>query len=254
MSTIPVGIQLYTLRDDLGKDLEGTLRRVSEIGYKYVELAGFGGKTAKEYKQLLDEYGLKATSAHVGIDAMQGDGLTKLVEDYGALGCKLLVVPFLGGEWRSGAQGYAHTAEVLNEIGSRLHTEGVQLGYHNHDFEFKESFDGKTGLSILMDETDPDLLKLELDTYWALFAGFDPVEVINQYSGRLPRLHIKDMDKDDRSFAPVGTGQLPLDAILAAAPKAGVEYLIVEQDNATKQTPLEAVTISYAKMKAKGYA
>ena len=254
MARIPVSIQLYTLRDDIQNDLVQTLRRVAEIGYRNVELAGFGGVSAKELKQLLSDFGLQAPSAHVGIDVLQSSGSTRVLEDYQELGCPNLIVPHLGDQWRSGAQGYRNTAEVLNEIGSRLHTEGFQLGYHNHDFEFKEVFDGKSGLEWLMDETDPALVHLELDTYWALFAGHDPVEVIKTYGSRVSLLHIKDMEPDTRAFAPVGTGSLPLDGILEAADTVGVKYLIVEQDSTTRQTPLESVAISYATMKQKGYA
>jgi sugar phosphate isomerase/epimerase len=254
MSQIPVSIQLYTLRDDIGKELVLTLKRVAEIGYQYVELAGFGGVEAPELKQILRDFGLQPSSAHVGIDALQSDGVAKVLEDYQEIGCPSLIVPFLGGEWRQGRQGYERTAEVLNEIGSRLNTEGFQLGYHNHDFEFKETFDGKTGLQLLMEGTSPDLVKLELDTYWALFAGHNPVDVIKTYGDRVEYLHIKDMDPDDRKFAPVGTGLLPLDEIVDAAKSVGsVKYLIVEQDSATKQTPLEAVEISYKNLQAKGY-
>jgi len=255
MSHIPLSVQLYTVRDEMGKDLAKTLRKVAEIGYRNVELAGFGGVTAGEFKSLLTDFGLKAPSAHVGIDLLQDDALGKVLEDYGAIDCKRLVVPFLGPDWREGGQGYTRTAETLNKIGGMLKSQGFQLGYHNHAFEFEDRSGGKTGMQLLIEGTSPDLVSFELDTYWVLFAGVDPVQFVDGNADRINMLHIKDMDAQDRSFAPVGSGTLPLDGLLAAAGRApGIEYLIVEQDRATKQTAIEAIEISYATMKEKGYS
>ena len=254
MPQIPISLQLYTVRDDMAQDLNATLRRVAEVGYKNVELAGLNGLAAPEFKQILDDLGLKAPTAHVGIDVLQGDGIGKIAEDYKLLGVETIVVPFLGEEWRQGTQGYMHTAEVINEIASRLTTEGFVTAYHNHAFEFTDPMQGdKSGWQILMDETDPSSLKVELDTYWVLKAGQDPVKTIQELGQRVTLLHIKDMDADDQSFAPLGTGTLPLDAIIQAAESlSSIKYLIVEQDMATKQAPMEAIAISFEHLKSKG--
>ena len=254
MPQIPISLQLYTVRDDMAQDLSATLRRVAEIGYKIVELTGLNGLAAPEFKQLLDDLGLKAPSAHVSIDVLQGDGLGKIAEDYKLLGVETIVVPGLGEEWRQGAQGYLHTAEVLNEIAARLTTEGFITAYHNHAFEFTDPMEeGKSGWQILMDETDPTSLKVELDTYWLLHAGQDPVKIMQELGQRVTLLHLKDKDKNDQSFTPLGTGTLPLDAIVQAAESLGsVKYLIVEQDTATKQTPMEAIAVSFERLNSKG--
>lgn len=253
MAQIPVALQLYTVRDEMEKDFTGTLRKVAEIGYVNVELAGYGGMAAVDLKALLDELGLKAIGSHVGIELLEGPGLAKAIEDHKVVGAPYIIVPYLAEERRKDKASYLRLAESFNEIGETVKQAGLQLCYHNHDFEFKQQFDGKPALEILLDETDPDLVKSELDTYWVLFAGADPVQFMNKYPGRFPVIHIKDMDKEDRSFAPIGTGVLPLDAIIQAAPAAGAKYLVVEQDT-TKGPSLDAVRTSLNNLKARGYA
>ena len=253
MAQIPVALQLYTVRDELEKDFVGGLRKVAEVGYKNVELAGFGSMAPVELKSLLDELGVRAVGAHVGIEAFSSAGIGKVMEDYGLVGCHYLVVPYLAQERRQGKQGYLAVAEELNRTGETLKQNGFELAYHNHNFEFEQQFDGKPALSILLEETDADLVKAELDTYWVMYAGADPIAFMAKYPGRFPLLHIKDMDRSDRSFAPIGTGILPLDGIVAAAPAAGARYLVVEQDT-TKGSSLDAVRISLNNLKSKGYA
>lgn len=253
MAQIPVALQLYTVRDELEKDFTGTLRKVAEMGYANVELAGFGGMSAIDLKATLDEFGLKAIGSHVGLNLLEGDGLGKTIEDHKLIGVPYIVVPWLAPERRGDKASYLQLAETLNEIGETVKQGGQQLCYHNHNFEFDQVFDGKPALEILFDETDPDLVKAELDTYWVLFAGTDPVEFLGKYPGRFPLIHIKDMDKDDRSFAPIGTGTLPLDRIVQAAPAAGAKYLVVEQDRC-KGPSLDAIRTSLGNLKAKGYA
>jgi sugar phosphate isomerase/epimerase len=253
MAQIPIALQLYTVRDELEKDFTGALRKVAEMGYTNVELAGFGGNSAKDLKAILDEFGLKAVGSHVGLDQLEGPNSSKTIEDHNLLGIPYVVIPWLPQERREDKAGYERLAGVLNEVGRKVKAAGMTLGYHNHNFEFDQKFDGKPGLAILFDETDPNLVIGELDTYWALYAGTDPVEFLNKYPGRFPLIHIKDMDQDDRSFAPIGTGVLPLDAIVQAAPAAGAKYLIVEQDQ-TKGPSLHAVRTSINNLRAKGYA
>lgn len=251
MPELPIALQLYTVRGDCAADFPKALKQVAEIGYKYVELAGFNGLSAPQVKEELDRNGLRVTSAHVGLDSIADD---QTIADYKTIGAEILVVPWLGPEHRQGAAGYRKTARALNDAGAVLHSQGMTLAYHNHNFEFEDKVEGGlTGMEIFIAETDPVLVKIELDTYWALFAGMDPVAVLKKYPGRFLLLHIKDMNPADRSFAEVGTGTLPLDAILAAAPAAGAKYLIVEQDDC-KRPPMESIAISLANLKAKGYA
>src|SRR5579883_466717 len=157
MTQIPIALQLYTVRDELAKDFSGTLRKVAEMGYTNVELAGFGGMAAQDLKATLDEYGLKAIGSHVGLDLLEGAGLGKTIEDHKLIGVPYIVVPWLAQERRGDKAGYLRLAEILNEIGETVKQSGLQLGYHNHNFEFDEKFDGKAALDILFEETDPDL-------------------------------------------------------------------------------------------------
>jgi sugar phosphate isomerase/epimerase len=252
MKQIPIALQLYTVRDDANKDLAGTFAELSSFGYTNVELAGLYGKDSGALKPMLSDADLRPISAHVGLPDLSGENAGDVIKSYLDLGVYTLVVPHLGGEYRLDGAGYADTAEKLNKAGETLATYGCKIGYHNHDFEFTEKHEGKSGIEILIENTDPALVTFELDTYWALFANVDPVEFINKYATRLSLLHIKDMDPVDRSFAPVGTGLLPLDAIHSAAVDAKISYLIVEQDSC-KGSALESVKLSFENLKKKGY-
>jgi sugar phosphate isomerase/epimerase len=253
MTNIPVSLQLYTVRDDIANDLPATFEKIAKIGYKNVEGGGFNGLTPAEYGALLSKNGLKMPGAHIGIEALLGDKFDETIADYKGLGVETIIIPFINQEWRQEGAGYGKVADALNEIGPKVKEAGLKFAYHNHNFEFEDKHEGKSGMDILLAETDPSTVNFELDTYWALKAGVDPVGFINQNADRIILLHLKDMDPEDKSFAPVGTGILPLDAILKAAP-SHVGYLIVEQDVCTKQTPLESIEISYNTLKSKGYA
>jgi len=253
MSNIPVAVQLYTVRDASSADFPGTLSKVAQIGYKYVELAGFNGLTPEQLKPILKDLGLTAVAAHVGLDQLEGEQIQKTLDAYKIIGCTRVVVPYLAEDRRRDAAGYKAVAATLNQVAQIAKPYGIKIGYHNHGFEFDQVFDGVKGEEILINETDPSLVHFELDTYWALFAGQDPVAFLNKYPGRFELIHIKDMNAQDRSFAEVGTGILPLDAIVAAAPNAGAKALIVEQD-VCKRPPLESIAISFNNLKAKGYA
>ena len=161
------------------------------------------------------------------------NNIAQVISENLELGNSRVVVPYLAEDRRQGADGYKKTAETLNGLGETLRTQGLTLCYHNHAFEFEPLEGGAFGLDVLLDNTDPMLVKAEVDTYWALVGGQDPVAFIQKHKGRVPLLHLKDRDTTDGSFAEVGTGDLPLDALIAAAPEVGVEWLIVEQDSAS---------------------
>ncbi|MDQ6699296.1 MAG: sugar phosphate isomerase/epimerase, partial [Acidobacteriota bacterium] len=199
-----------------------------------------------------DENALRVCGSHVGIDALESS-IAQVVEENLALGNRYVVVPYLGENRRQGTDGYKKTADLLNGFGETLTAHGLTLAYHNHAFEFEPLENGQIGEDILLENTDPMLVKAEVDTYWVLVGGQDPVAFVRKHAGRVPLMHLKDRDKTDGSFAEVGTGDLPLDALVAAAPEIGTEWLIVEQD-VCKRPPLESVKISYDNLKAKGYA
>jgi sugar phosphate isomerase/epimerase len=241
MANNQIALQLYTVREQAQADMLGTLRALADMGYRAVEFAGYGGVPTSEIRALLDERGMKAASAHVGLHLWEED-TAAVLRDLHTLGCQYAVVPWVSDEWRT-AEGMQRLGARLNEIAAQCRAEGIRCAYHNHAFEFEQSVDGKTLWELLTSETDPALVDLELDTFWAQYGGADPVALIKQYSGRVPLLHIKDMaDAESRRDAPVGDGIMPWDRILPAGRAAGTEWYIIEQDH--PQNPLPDVARS----------
>ena len=236
-----ISLQLYTVRDLTSADMPGTLRRLSEIGYTAVEFAGYGGLSPRELRTTLDECGLLASGAHVPLGDWETDP-EAILEGLKTLDCAHAVVPTALREGRD-AGAVSRLAANLNRWGGLCSPEGVTLSYHNHDFEFEPLEGGATMWEVLLHETDPALVKLELDLYWASYAGVDPSSLLEELGDRIPLVHLKDMVPDAaRSDAPVGTGTMPWTGLLEAADRAGVEWYIVEQDN--PGDPLEDVQSS----------
>jgi sugar phosphate isomerase/epimerase len=233
MNANQIGLQMYTVRERTSADMIGTLKELAEIGYTAVEFAGYGGVPVTDLKATLDDLGIRAFAAHVGLDQFQSrfDGV---VDDLKTLGAEFAIVPYVAPEQRTGLFGDLDAlASTFNDWGARCRDAGVRFAYHNHDFEFAP---GSTGNGTLLDDllgaTDPSLVNLELDAFWAAYAGFDPLAVIAQYAGRIPLLHAKDMAPgDQKADAPVGDGILPWRHIIDAADAAGTEWYIVEQDH-----------------------
>lgn len=247
--TPPIALQLYTLRSEMEQDFEGVLRKVADLGYAGVELAGYGGHTATSLRSLLDELGLKVAGAHVPLNQMD-DNLPQVLDDMETLGSKFASLPWLPPEMRNSAESFLDLGKKLNQLGAAFKERGIQLCYHNHDFEFQK-FDGEYALDLLYKNTDPSLLQAEIDAYWVQFAGLDPVAYIKQNADRIPLVHLKDMTNDsERFFAEVGTGTVDIDGIIAAATSA--QWLIVEQDR-SRRDPLESVAISIQNLREKGY-
>jgi sugar phosphate isomerase/epimerase len=254
MPNLQIGVQLYTVRDLTAKDMPATLKSVAALGYKNVELAGYGSlKSAKEMKKALDDAGLKAPSGHWSIDVLsKEEELQRVMEEAQLFEMKHVVVPFLSDDRRKDAEAWKKTAKLIEEIGSYFHGIGVELAYHNHAFEFQK-FDGKTGLEILFENTQPHLVKSELDVYWAVAGGADPVAIIEKMGDRVRLLHLKDMSPgDDKKFAPVGSGTIDFKAILAMAEKQGVRFGFVEQDKTYDVAPLDALKMSMDGLKKLG--
>lgn len=252
MKQLPVALQMYTLRDEAAKDFAGTIRRVGAMGYAGVELAGTGGMSARDLRALLEDNNLQVVASHVGLGALEGD-LGEIVAYNQELGNTYVVCPFLPQERRRDAAGYAQIAVLFNTVGARLREAGLHLAYHNHAFEF-ERFDGTYGLDLLFAETDPELVKIELDTFWVKRGGEDPAEFMKKYPGRVPLIHLKDMTAGQNpTFAEVGEGIMDFGAIFAAAEAAGGEVYIVEQD-VCQRPPLESVRISLDNLRNMGIA
>ena len=252
MAKIGIGVQLYTLRDLTATDMPETLRKVADIGYRNVELAGYGNlKTSKDMKRALDDAGLKAPAGHWAIDVLEKE-VERVMEEAQLLEIQQVVVPFLPEARRKDADGYKRTAKALDEIASYFHGVGIELAYHNHAFEF-EKFDGKYGLDIVFENTASHLVKAEVDVYWVAHAGVDPVAFLDKLGERVRLLHLKDLEAGpEKRFSPVGTGTLDFKGLLASAEKHAVRWGFVEQDKTYDTPPLDAIKTSFENLKKLG--
>ena len=272
--SLPVAVQLYSVRDEAEKDLLGTIRKMKELGYDGVEFAGLFGNEPAKIAAFCKEIGITPISAHVPYYDML-ENPAGVLADYAEIGCKYVAVPYLTEECRPGTDGWEATIEGIRKIAEEAKKLGIQLLYHNHDFEFVK-IDGKYALDILYDSIDEDLLKTELDTCWVNVGGENPAGYILKYSGRSPVVHLKDFkgQKSDKplykligiddneeeaaantfSFMPVGHGVQDMPAILDASLEAGSEWVVVEQDNpAEGDTPLNSVKLSREYLKSLGW-
>jgi sugar phosphate isomerase/epimerase len=234
-----ISIQLYTLRDQLAIDLEGTLAALAAIGYTRVEHAGFVGRTVEEFRAALDAAGLRATSGHVSIpQPFDPAAWSASLDDAKILGSRFIVHPFFGIDFGTGevvreTAPWRAFARDLNRAGRMARDAGLKLGYHNHNWEFFRLTDdpSRTAYDVLADTTDPDLVHLQLDLFWATRGARDPVDLIHQNRGRVLQYHVKDMDQAG-SFADPGEGLIDFARIFRHSDEAGVREYIVERDDA----------------------
>jgi sugar phosphate isomerase/epimerase len=241
-----ISLQLYTVREETARDMPGTLRRISEIGYPAVEFAGFGGHSAEDLRNILDDLGLRASGAHVPFDAWETDP-EAVITNLQILDCAHAILPMAPPEQRRDEAVVASLAGSFNRWGELCRHEGVTFSYHNHDFEFAP-LGGTTMWEVLVRETDPELVYVELDLYWVRYGGADPEQLLRDRGDRIPLVHLKDMASDEqRSDLPVGEGTMPWHGLLEAADAAGVEWYIAEQDN--PRDALEDVRISLQYMR-----
>jgi sugar phosphate isomerase/epimerase len=247
MPKVPVALQLYTVRDETAKDFKGTVRKVAQMGYAGIEMSGDGGLSMTEMKELLAETRLKVAGSHVGLERFEKD-LANLLAFYKATGTQFVGVPALPGDLRNPA-GYKKAAASLNKIGAEMQKAGLVLYYHNHAFEF-EAMDGQRGIDVLLGETDPALVKFEVDVYWVCYGGQDPAAFIRAHSGRFPLIHLKDMKGTgkERTYTEVGEGLLDFQAIFTASEAQGAAWYIVEQDICARPT-LESAKLSLDNLK-----
>lgn len=243
-----LGLQLYTVRDHLEKDFEGTLRKVAELGYKGVEFAGYFGRTPGEVLEILKETGLTVIGAHTPYERLR-NALEEEIAYNKAIGNRYLIFPYLAEDERDR---WTEVIEDLKVIGKRCADAGLVLLYHNHEFELTETLDGQPVLDAIYERVDKELIQVELDSCWVSYAGFDPLEYISKYSGRIPLLHLKDMVKKEDGAAEtveLGRGIVNLKAIADAAVKDQVEWIIVEQDYCAKDS-LDSIAESIEWVKA----
>ena len=224
-----LALQLYTIRDETTRDFARALRAVAAMGYPAVEFAGYGGLTREELSALLKETGLRAASTHIALPALQQD-LDREIAYCNVIGCNIVALPWLSEQFRNAAA-LAELAPSLNAFGKTCADNGLTFAYHNHDFEFATD-GGVYLLDALLGATDPALVQLELDVYWAQHAGVDPIRYLGEHAGRIALVHLKDRAPDG-GFAEVGAGSLDMPAIIAAAEAAGAQWFIVENDAPT---------------------
>jgi len=236
---LPVALQLYTVRDETRKDFIKTLEKVSEIGYQGVEFAGFGDVPAREMKKVLDTLGLKAVGSHTPKELLFNE-LDKVMEYNLEIENKYVICPYDNYDTK---EGWIEAIGRYRAIAEKLRDNGLQYCYHNHAHEFVE-YGNKYLLDMMYEMIDGSLLKAEIDTYWVYYAGVDPAGYVLKYSGRMPLVHIKDMEKDTRDYTEVGEGRMDIDGIVKASAKAGAKWLVIEQDSC-KIPSLESARVSF---------
>lgn len=223
-----VGIQLYTVRDRMADDVPATLQHLADIGYREVEFAGYYGHSPAEIAALVRNAGLTAPAAHIGMASIR-EAPDKSIDDAAAIGHEYLVLSSMPMEERTGMEHFRRNADLMNAFGEQCRAGGLQFAYHNHAFEF-DSPDGNRPMDLLLERTDSELVKFELDLYWIIKAGSDPIAYIQQHPGRFALCHVKDM-ADDGSMVEVGAGQIDFARILSAGREAGFRHYFVEHDN-----------------------
>jgi sugar phosphate isomerase/epimerase len=238
-----VGLQLYTVRGLMEKDVPGTLAQVAAVGYKEVEFAGYFGHSPSDIRALLEKNGLTSPSSHIPYDLLVGDW-QKALDDAKTAGHEWATVPWLAPQQRgTTADAWKRLADQLNKGAQMAHATGLRCAYHNHDFEFTP-VDGQVPLEILLNGTDPSLVDFEMDVYWVTKAGADPLDLFARHPGRFKLLHLKDATAaPTRAMADVGHGTIDWPAVLAKRPQAGTAHVFVERDDAPD--PLASIRASY---------
>ena len=249
-----LGAQLYTVRD-YTQTLTGiaeSLRKIAAIGYKAVQISGFGPVDAKEAAKLVADSGLVVAATHMPWKSFLEE-MDEVIATHKMWGCAHAAIGGLPGEYFS-LEGLQRFLDELSPVASALAKEGIDFSYHNHNHEFA-SFEGKTWLERLYDQAGPHLLKAELDVYWVQAGGGDPAAWIRRCAGRQPLLHLKDMTigpEREQRMAEIGAGNLNWPAILQAAAESGVEWYFVEQDHCYGRDPFESLAISYRYLRTMG--
>ncbi|MDX8044512.1 sugar phosphate isomerase/epimerase [Gracilibacillus sp. S3-1-1] len=227
-----IAIQLYSVREHTTKDFLGTLRKLGDMGYEAVQFAGFFDTPAEQLKEVMDESGLVAAGSHMPFKTLTGEELEKSLEYNKKIGNDLIICPILPEELRTDEAAYYKGAATLNEIGKKCAEAGFTFAYHNHNMEFFDLGNGKTGFDILFEETDPEYVQIELDCYWATHAGIDPLTIIKEHDKRIVSLHIKDMveENGEKRSIEIGKGSLDIATLWQTGESTDVHWYVIEQE------------------------
>jgi sugar phosphate isomerase/epimerase len=250
-----VGLQLYTVRDQMKADFEGTIAKVASIGYKEVEFAGYFDHTPQQVRAIVDKNGLSAVSTHIQWDELD-DKFPAVIEASKTIGMSYIVNPWIPEEERKSPDIWKKAADKFNRCGEQTKKAGIQFAYHNHWFEFLP-VNGKRPYDELLALCDKDLVKMELDLCWVTVGGGDPLKYFAQYPGRFPLVHVKDVKKlppvtqagtqdfgsSLKDMTEVGSGIIDWKRIFEHSEQAGIKHYIVEHDHPAQ--PLESIRISY---------
>lgn len=243
-----IGLELYTVRALLDKDFDGTVARVAKVGYKEVEIAQLFAHlpninpSAKHVREILDSNGLTAPASHIPYSALSPENLPKVIEASKIIGHDYIVNPSIDRAVLKQPDGWKRAAETFNRAGEEAKKSGIQLGYHNHVEEFKPLPDGRLPYDVLLAETDPKSVVMEMDLGWAHEAGQDSVAYFEKYPGRFPLVHVKDFTKD-RQMVDVGKGEIDWKRILAKSDVAGIKHYFMEFDD--PKDPFASIQASY---------
>lgn len=240
-----IGVQLYTVRDALKADFDGTLRKVAAIGYKEVEFAGYMGRTPAEVKRSLKQAGLSAPAEHVDLETLEKDW-NATVEAAHTVGHEYLVVAWIDAARRSTIDEYKRIADIFNQLGRQANAAGLRFGYHNHAYEMAP-LEGQVPYDVLLQNTDPELVCFEMDLYWTTDGGKDPLAYFAKYPGRFPLVHVKDRTANGQ-MVDVGQGTIDWAAIFAHRKQAGIKHEFVEHDE--PGDPFASITASYDYLRA----
>lgn len=244
-----IGVQLYTIRDALKADLDGSLARVAATGYQEVELAGYQSHTVAEFRAALVRHGLAAPSTHIAMERVR-DELPKVLDEAHELGHQFVVCPNVPDE-KAGLDGYRKAADVLNHAGAIAKQSGIRIGYHNHGTELAP-INGVRPYDVMLERTDPALVAMEMDIFWMVQGGGDPLAYFRKYPGRFRMVHVKDMDGSPaKRMVDVGKGIIDWKAIFAQAGEGEIEHYFVEHDQAPD--PFASIAASYAYLRGLEY-
>ena len=250
----------------MGKDVPGSLKKVSDIGFKYLELANYGngkfyGYVPGEFKKMVNDLGMEVISSHASVNPLgiTTDEAKKMAEDHAKLGAMYCMQPYVADGDRKTITGYQKMVAEWNKVGKIMKENGVLFGYHNHNFEF-DTVEGKVPFfDVFLTEMDTEFMTMELDLFWTVKAGINPVDLFNKYPGRFQLFHMKDMYTNEapffktasNDFAPVGEGLINFKEILAAKKIAGMKYMFVEQDSTKDGMPFDAIKTSIKNLTTK---